>query len=407
MTKNSIIKTLIGLAALLALAGCTGNIGGNPGFLSFEEFRDTVEQRDDGVFIIDGDLPVLDETELRRIYDTASLQYMNAEEIQTAAASLIINDDGGGWDRWSASQAQNLTYCITGFNSSDESQVRAAMNGATANWEAVADVNFTEVSNCSSALFPVEPASSSATYVASAFFPSYPSRNRRVDVNRSYLVPGALGVWTMEGVMTHELGHVLGFRHEHTRSEAGTCFEDNSWHPLTGYDSNSVMHYPHCNGTQTGDLEITSQDASGAATVYGAPGGGTPPPPPAEVCGDGIDNDADGATDCDDSDCSGHSSCTAPPPSSGCPAGYAELTGSVSSGSSVTYTYSTINTSHDFILIGPSSADLDLYLYRSNRLRASSTSASSYEEVHYNGTANKVKVTSYSGAGSFTLCYNL
>ena len=73
---------------------------------------------------------------------------------------------------------------------------------------------------------------------------------------------------TMTGILRHELGHTLGFRHEHTRPEAGTCFEDNNWRALTTYDSASVMHYPQCNGTGDWTLTLTTRDAQGAASVY-------------------------------------------------------------------------------------------------------------------------------------------
>lgn len=66
----------------------------------------------------------------------------------------------------------------------------------------------------------------------------------------------------------HELGHVLGFRHEHTRPESGTCFEDNNWRPLTPYDSSSIMHYPQCNGSSD-DLSMTSTDVAGVVALYG------------------------------------------------------------------------------------------------------------------------------------------
>ena len=69
-------------------------------------------------------------------------------------------------------------------------------------------------------------------------------------------------------MLRHELGHTIGFRHEHTRPESGTCFEDNNWRPLTGYDSKSVMHYPQCNGTQDGDLSLTATERAGANSVY-------------------------------------------------------------------------------------------------------------------------------------------
>jgi hypothetical protein len=69
--------------------------------------------------------------------------------------------------------------------------------------------------------------------------------------------------------ITHELGHTLGFRHEHTRPEAGTCFEDNNWRPLTPYDSASIMHYPQCNGTSS-NLSMTASDRQGIVALYGS-----------------------------------------------------------------------------------------------------------------------------------------
>jgi len=53
----------------------------------------------------------------------------------------------------------------------------------------------------------------------------------------------ATGVVTSQGVFRHELGHVLGLRHEHIRAPGTFCTEDSSWRGVTAYDSASVMHY--------------------------------------------------------------------------------------------------------------------------------------------------------------------
>ena len=148
------------------------------------------------------------------------------------------------------------------------------MADGAAQWEAASSaIDFVHVpsedSSCSTrnntVLFSVEPVRTTQ-YIARAFFPSTPKRSRNVLVDDSIWTAGS---WTPSNIMAHELGHALGFRHEHTRPESGTCFEDNNWRPLTAYDSASIMHYPQCNGTSD-DLSMTATDRQGAAALYGA-----------------------------------------------------------------------------------------------------------------------------------------
>ena len=97
-------------------------------------------------------------------------------------------------------------------------------------------------------------------------WPSSSRKSREVLIATSSF--GNISPWTLTGVLRHELGHTIGFRHEHTRPESGACFEDNNWRALTAYDSSSVMHYPQCNGTQNGDLVLTNLDKQGASALY-------------------------------------------------------------------------------------------------------------------------------------------
>jgi hypothetical protein len=148
-----------------------------------------------------------------------------------------------------------------------------AMSDAAGAWEAHANVNFIHLSNQDSnckannknVVFDVRPVYS-GQYLARAFFPNTSRNGRNVLIDASAFT--AAPPLTVTGVLRHELGHALGFRHEHTRPEAGACFEDTNWRELTPYDSSSVMHYPQCNGTNTGDLVLTSKDKSGARALY-------------------------------------------------------------------------------------------------------------------------------------------
>jgi hypothetical protein len=147
------------------------------------------------------------------------------------------------------------------------------MNSAVAAWEATARVNFihdtTKDSACSATTtgvtFDVRQ-TTTTSYLARAFFPSTTRSSRNILISTSAF--GNVAPYTLTGILRHELGHTIGFRHEHTRPEAGTCFEDNNWRTLTTYDSASVMHYPQCNGSNTGNLVLTSRDQTGARALY-------------------------------------------------------------------------------------------------------------------------------------------
>ncbi|WP_424937082.1 MULTISPECIES: M57 family metalloprotease [Bacteria] len=234
---------------------------------SFQEFAASTYQDVDGSYIVNGDEVISDWAELRAFYE-------QLHRPETLNDGLIVNTVGGAADKWPAEQARNLTYCVSTKFGSRHADVVKAMDGAAALWEAASSrIAFVHVSGSdaqcetrnNSVLFSVEPVRTSR-YVARAFFPSTPAGQRNVLIDDSIWSSGS---WTPTNVLGHELGHVLGFRHEHTRPESGRCFEDSNWRPLTPYDSSSIMHYPQCNGSSE-DLSMTSQDHAGVALLYGS-----------------------------------------------------------------------------------------------------------------------------------------
>ena len=68
------------------------------------------------------------------------------------------------------------------------------------------------------ALFSVAYVDARGRFIAAAFFPDQPKERRVIVIDPSFFKPG-LG-FNKVGVLRHELGHVLGFRHEHIRSGA-------------------------------------------------------------------------------------------------------------------------------------------------------------------------------------------
>jgi len=276
MTRASAIRSSI-LIALGSSAACSGTAG--PELLSYEELvAQAYYDRETNTYVVNGDELVTSEQEMRDVY---AAYVASVDEVElgygVARQGLTVNRVGGNDDAWSFAAATKLTYCVSqaSFGSRYDAVVQAMADAAAA-WQVTATVHFVHVgardTSCNNStpgvVFNVRSVSGQP-FLARSFFPSTARANREVLIDASSF--GSIAPFTLTGILRHELGHTLGFRHEHTRPEAGTCFEDNSWRALTAYDSASVMHYPQCNGTNTGDLALTGLDKEGAFSLYPLP----------------------------------------------------------------------------------------------------------------------------------------
>lgn len=266
-------RSLLFASLLWACAEAEPNRTGNTSPPSFEEFEAATyrEPWEGGAYIVNGDTALVDRKALYQLWLDLH-----------GGGALIVHQEGGLDARWNEATKRALTYCISDDFGARKADVVTAMAAATDNgWEQFADLDFVYVSaedgqcdaNNTAVLFDVRPVSGQP-YLARAFFPNYPRSTRNILIDASAFET----TWPLENILAHEAGHVLGFRHEHTRPEAATCFEDDNWRPLTPYDSASTMHYPQCNGTAD-DLAFTELDAQGAASLYGPPTGDPNPDP--------------------------------------------------------------------------------------------------------------------------------
>lgn len=265
-------KLFMGGLALVGLVGCAVDdleLESTAG-ITFEEFAaQTAREPGTGAYVVDWDMIVHGDDDLRLFYD------------QFQQGGLAIYSNGGADVAWNATQRKQLTYCVSdAFGAHKPAVIEALKTAHDAGWETCADVDFTYVpaedARCTASntnvLFDVSPIAS-APYSARAFFPNDPRARRNVMIDdRAFALNSPV---PLTGVLAHELGHILGFRHEHIRPEAANtsedCVEDARFRGVTPYDAASVMHYPQCHGTSM-TLAFTEHDREGAVLIYGAPG---------------------------------------------------------------------------------------------------------------------------------------
>jgi hypothetical protein len=242
-------------------------------------------------YVVEGDL-LYDEDELA-LYALQWDARANAAEVGNPTevgdpASLSINTTNGKIVRWPPGQMLRYTVVEGSFPTKrDYDGVVAWMRVASDGWSALCGVEFEHVGAhdavdistvaapsdiAADLVFGVRYAADLGVQVlASAFFPTYEPTRRWIRVG-----PGLLSSAAAEpvGVLRHELGHVLGFRHEHILPDAPPACPDEPLAevlPVTEYDPRSVMHYPCTAVADRVELEFTELDRQGAQRVYGPP----------------------------------------------------------------------------------------------------------------------------------------
>lgn len=277
--------TLCPALLLIAVPGCiVGNADSDPP-LSYDEFVaryigvhvDPSTGKE--LYYYDWDQPLASRDQVERLYAA----YVDAKTGGELVSEATVNVTLFGLDVWSRADRVNLTYCVSNTFGAHKGTVVNALARASSDWSIASGgaVRFAYRgeydAGCTTSApvtFNVIPIDQNSGLFAQAFFPSNTRADRQLLINvRNALAPNP-GL-PFEGVLRHELGHVLGLRHETARLEAviaygQQCFENLWLAPLTVYDAYSVMVTPACvgNNLKNTTLSISAGDVYGIRTLY-------------------------------------------------------------------------------------------------------------------------------------------
>jgi hypothetical protein len=223
-------------------------------------------------YVVDGDLLLTEAEALKHLGEQTSAPRVEDSPGQDTGY-LILAQSGV----WPARTARNLTFAIdrTSFQRDDQYELVKANLAAAANeWSKACPscgVKFVHVDELDAknptpenVLFVARYRDVGGAFIAAAFFANDPQNTRFLEIDPSYFTTA----FDRVGVFRHELGHVLGYRHEHIRGVPGCSPEGGKWTVITPYDPKSVMHYL-CGGVGSRELKISQLDRTGHEAAYG------------------------------------------------------------------------------------------------------------------------------------------
>lgn len=193
---------------------------------------------------------------------------------------LLIAVHDGNFSVW-PKKIKSIGYEIrtSDFSPAENSVLQVAMDEATKDWNSACqkcDIHFVQAKSKDDSTITFEVVKENTdAFEAAAFFPHSPENRRFLRISPNFFKKNR----EKAGIIRHEFGHILGYKHEHYRVKGNSgslpfhskiCRYTNSeWVPVTNYDPFSVMHYL-CYPGGTRSLKISDVDKKGHTLTYGA-----------------------------------------------------------------------------------------------------------------------------------------
>ena len=257
---------------------------------TYEEFK--AKARVSGVsyelYLVEWDFPIRAEGELRDYYET----HYNGRRSKSAVkltpqvgpdtVQCNTNPPPANCidDKFYQNEQLGLRYCVSNDFGANKATIVSNMEQAANGWQQVANIWFQYVPTHDGSCRQTDPVPSSVAFKVSpwsgpgacSFWPYSDGDRACVATTLVYNTSADFSPNTMLGVLKHEIGHILGFHHEHLRADAGGCALYEMRY-LTPWDPNSIMGYPAVWGGCAigGGNDITKSDGVGARALYGPP----------------------------------------------------------------------------------------------------------------------------------------
>lgn len=257
---------------------------------TFEAFKASaaVPEAAGDLYLVEWDFPIHGEGELRAYYDARFNSKLSKSAVKLTPNSgadtgqCNVNPPPSTCidDKFYANEQLNLKYCVSNAFGTNKNAIVTSMAAAGAAWKRVANISFRYISTNDAACSQTDPVPSGVDFKVAPWSSggacSYWPRSGRACVARTLVYDTSTNFSpnTMTGVLTHEVGHIIGFHHEHMRADvASSGCRAYEMRYLSAWDSVSIMGYPASWGGCSigGGNSITATDAAGARSLYGMP----------------------------------------------------------------------------------------------------------------------------------------